>query len=156
MISRGYRKVLGFQFSHQYFRKETKMTLYRRKNVICEDGFEMSVQASSFHYSTPKLDGFNTIYSTVEIGFPSESEELIAIYAENKSDLLNTVYPYVPALMVVAVINKHGGMISGELPELSVPSQPTKNGHITPIINYYDVDVDECGPFITVNFDEEE
>jgi len=84
----------------------------------------MSVQASSFHYSTPRMDGSNIIYSSVEIGFPSKEEKMIAVYAENQSDLLNTVYPYVPALMVVAVINKHGGIISGELPELAVPRQP--------------------------------
>ena len=87
----------------------------RTPYVICEDGFEMSVQASESHYSTPKA--FSDEYTEVEIGYPSAPESLIAEYAEDwevEGDddprLCQTVYGYVPVHIVNLVIEKHGGI----------------------------------------------
>jgi len=89
--------------------------IVRTPYVICEDGFEMSVQASESHYSTPKA--FSDEYTEVEIGYPSEPESLIAEYAEDwevEGDddprLCQTVYGYVPVDIVNLVIEKHGGI----------------------------------------------
>ena len=93
-----------------------------RKYVHCADGFNMSVQASKGCYCLPKANGKKTVYSAVEIGYPSEREALLDEYAEGyaigEQRWTDTVYPYVPSQVVALVIAKHGGMVSGELPRL--------------------------------------
>lgn len=80
-----------------------------RPPIECADGFRMSVQASSTHYSYPRED--EGPYEEVEVGYPSLEESLLSPYAEDASRLTDTVYPYVPLDIVVKVIQKHGGVI---------------------------------------------
>jgi hypothetical protein len=91
-----------------------------RDCVVCADGFKVSIQASELHYCSPKISGLNTIYTSVELGFPTKEEELIAKWQENPEDKdpTNDVYPYVPAEVVSMMIAKHGGMVKGECPRL--------------------------------------
>ena len=89
-------------------------TSSRLPHIICEDGFSMSVQVGYSLYSTPKKIAKR--YSAVEIGYPSEPEELIKEYAEfapfdeDTTDYTDTVYPYVPVKIVDKVLKKHGGI----------------------------------------------
>ena len=80
-----------------------------RPLVICNDGFTMSIQAGWGIYSNPQITG-KIKYYAVEIGFPSNEENLITKYAENKVDLTETVYAYVPIEIVDNVIRKHNGI----------------------------------------------
>ncbi len=89
-----------------------------RAAIVCRDGFTMSVQASAYHYCSPRINDAPS-YLEVEIGFPTEREPLIHEYAEG-SVVGNTVYPYVPAEVVIEVIMKHGGMVGGNLPNLDL------------------------------------
>ena len=90
------------------------MTSSRLPHIVCEDGFSMSVQVGYSLYSTPKKVAKR--YSAVEIGYPSEPEELIKEYAEfapfdeDTTDYTDTVYPYVPVKIVDKVLKKHGGI----------------------------------------------
>ena len=91
------------------------MTSSRLPHIICADGFSMSVQVGYSLYSTPKKIAKR--YSAVEIGYPSEPEELIKEYAEfapfdedENPDYTDTVYPYVPVGVVDKVLKKHGGI----------------------------------------------
>ena len=90
------------------------MTSSRLPHIICADGFSMSVQVGYSLYSTPKKIAKR--YSAVEIGYPSEPEELIKEYAEfapfdeDTTDYTDTVYPYVPVSVVDKVLKKHGGI----------------------------------------------
>ena len=90
------------------------MTSSRLPNIVCVDGFEMSVQVGSHLYSTPKKVAKR--YSAVEIGFPSEREPLLeeyvelSIFEEESVDYTDTVYPYVPVKIVNKVLKKHGGI----------------------------------------------
>ena len=91
------------------------MTSSRLPHIICANGFTMSVQVVYSLYSTPKKIAKR--YSAVEIGFPSEPEELIKEWAEftpfdedEKPDYTDTVYPYVPVEVVDKVLKKHGGI----------------------------------------------
>ena len=92
------------------------MTTSRLPHIVCEDGFSMSVQVGYSLYSTPKKIAKR--YSAVEIGFPSEPEELIKEWAEflpfgeedEEPDYTDTVYPYVPVGVVDKVLKKHGGI----------------------------------------------
>ena len=88
----------------------------QNKSVVCNDGFRMSVQASEGNYSIPRKDDADH-YMEVEIGFPSDLEESILSYAENSQDPTGTVYGYVPVDLVRHIIDKHGGIKSGEVPK---------------------------------------
>ena len=79
-----------------------------RPRLYCNDGYSISVQASSFHYCRPRLDGVQN-YESVELGFPSKEDELINDYAEG-DDYTKTVYGYVPIEVVERLIEKHGGI----------------------------------------------
>ena len=92
------------------------MTISRLPHIVCADGFSMSVQVGYSLYSTPKKVAKR--YSAVEIGYPSEPEELIKEWAEwipfseedGEPDYTDTVYPYVPVGVVDKVLKKHGGI----------------------------------------------
>ena len=79
-----------------------------RPRIVCNDGFNMSVQGSSGHYCSPRKT--QNWYSSLEIGFPSEEEPLINQFAETKHDWTGTVYGYVPIEIIQEVITKHGGI----------------------------------------------
>ena len=76
----------------------------------CQDGFTISVQASSGHYCSPRCYLKNGNYAQWEAGYPSEAEELLAPYAESEV-LTDTVYGYVPTEVINAVLSKHGGVV---------------------------------------------
>ena len=80
-----------------------------RKSITCKDGFFISVQGGTkFHYCNPRMK-INS-YEEVELGFPSEEDELIMEYAEDKDRPTETVYPWVPIKIVEQLIQKHGGI----------------------------------------------
>ena len=85
------------------------------EEIVCKDGFIMSVQAHQGAHCSPRIDGAPR-YTQVEVGYPSHPEPLLLEWAENTDRPTNTVYPYVPAHQISLVCVKHGGIISGELP----------------------------------------
>ena len=92
----------------------------RREVVECKDGFKMSVQASEISYCTPRKNGIAMNYTSVEVGFPTEKEDLLMPYVEDGDRPTETVYAYVPASVIIDVIENHGGMVGGELPGLDL------------------------------------
>ena len=85
------------------------------EEVVCADGFTMSVQASETHYCSPRETGAEK-YTAVEVGYPNPPEPLLMYLAEEPDRPTMTVYPFVPAQLVALVIAKHGGMVAGTLP----------------------------------------
>jgi hypothetical protein len=85
-----------------------------RKQTVCRDGFTMSVQASAYHYCSPRVDGLpKRRYTAFEVGFPSQVEPLLLPYMEppgKGKGPCDTVYGYVPAYVVRKVVKKHGGV----------------------------------------------
>jgi hypothetical protein len=79
--------------------------------VVCNDGYEVSIQCSKHSYSNPRENLLDVSkYDSFELGFPNTSDELLDEYAEDANDQLNTVYPYVPRSVVEALIAKHDGI----------------------------------------------
>lgn len=78
------------------------------KRITCNDGFEMSVQASEYTYCTPRTSVGP--WHQVEVGFPSDREESLMPYAEDTDRPTETVYGYVPVDVVDAIIESHGGI----------------------------------------------
>ena len=79
-----------------------------RTSVTMNDGFSISIQASSMHYCSPRKDGLQE-YDTVELGYPSEDEPILENYAEDPKSLTITAYSYVPIKLVDKLVIKHGG-----------------------------------------------
>lgn len=106
-----------------------------RPRIVCNDGYSVSVQASEHMYCEPRYtqwqneDGWQVIngnyyasseiprnfetdhftpYESVELGFPSEPDELIYEYAEGDK-YIDMVYGYVPVNVVEQLVEKHGG-----------------------------------------------
>ncbi len=106
------RSIMKINEFIQKYRKVKKiipgMTSSHCPHVVCNDGFEMSVQAGQSLYSEPKDDADH--YEEAEVGFPSEEEHLIASYAEDGEAHCDTVYGYVPCSVIDEVIEKHGGI----------------------------------------------
>lgn len=77
----------------------------------CQDGFEMSVQGHYGAYSTPR-DDFSDRYSAVEILAVPKADDLLAPYEKDYNLIADgkMIYPWVPVAIVIAVIEKHGGL----------------------------------------------
>jgi len=98
------------EFNVLTFDKSAKYGFQMKPQIICNDGFKMSVQGSSGRYCSPRE--VSDIYFKMEIGFPSEKETLIMPYIDGgeDGDPTNSVYGYVPCDIIDAVILKHGGI----------------------------------------------
>ncbi|MBT4147279.1 MAG: hypothetical protein HOE45_10490 [Gammaproteobacteria bacterium] len=91
------------------------------KRMHFKSGFNVSIQANETNYCEPR----NNIgpYTSVELGFPSAPEPLIIGYAEDADNPTETVYGWVPAGVVQALISKHGGIEDGTLPEFNIDAE---------------------------------
>jgi hypothetical protein len=83
-------------------------TFYRRPRIYCNDGFNFSVQGGDGKYSTPRRN--EKEFMAMEIGFPSNREESILEFAEDRDNPTETVYGYVDNKLIQQVIDKHGGI----------------------------------------------
>jgi len=91
------------------------------ERVVCADGFSVSVQASDFNYCSPR-DSIGP-WSQVECGFPTSKDPALEEWAEDpdapiEGGLVQTVYGWVPSEVIMRVIESHGGVVSGELPDM--------------------------------------
>ncbi len=84
-----------------------------REMVKCNDGFTFSAQ---IHYgvncNSKEAKSMKEI-TDMELGYPSEADDLIAPYAnetEYGTPLTQDVYGYTPIDVIVALVNKHGGL----------------------------------------------
>ena len=91
--------------------------------IRCKNGVTLIVQASEFHYCTPRDD--EGPYRAVEVGFIEKpnGDEWVRVtpprswkpYADGKA-FPNNVYGFVPMKMVLRFIKRQGGIESGALP----------------------------------------
>lgn len=77
------------------------------KRAEFKDGFNISIQAHEYAYCTPR-ETAAWPYERVELGYPSEIDELIEEYSECPGTT-ETVYGYVPIDIVNKLAEKHGG-----------------------------------------------
>ena len=93
----------------QYIINNRKSNSCNVPQIVCADGFTISVQASECHYCVPRI-GNAVYYTEVECGYPSSIPEFIQEYAEDSESLMDTVYPYTPVELVNKLIDLHGGL----------------------------------------------
>ena len=96
----------------QKYRKQRNGMQIVRPRVRCADGYTVSVQAGEMWYSEPRIDF--RIYRKVELGYPTEKDDELRDYAENKRALRKTVYGFVPVELVDEVLTKHGGILGAD------------------------------------------
>lgn len=83
----------------------------QRPQIVCQDGFAVSVQATECHYTSPRRNFEDArMYDKMELGFPTMKESLILDYAEDPENPTETVYGFVPVEIINEVIAKHGGL----------------------------------------------
>jgi hypothetical protein len=98
------------------------------KRVFFNNGGNVSIQASSTHYSHPR-DNFGP-YTEMELGYPSRDTQIpesmlryveqgINDDEEGNSDPHDNVYPYVPVSVIKELIELNGGVKSGEVPPMA-------------------------------------
>ena len=109
-----YRKVK--KLGVPAFRGFPGMTSSHTPYVVCNDGFEMSVQAGQSLYSEPR--DVADSYEEAEVGFPTTEESLLTSYAEDSEALCDTVYGYVPCSIIDQVIEKHGGIDESKIKKI--------------------------------------
>ena len=76
--------------------------------LFAVDGFTAQVSASALHYSDPRND--HGPWRKAEVRYLSQTYTPLNLYAEDKKDLLNTVYRYVPLDIVCNMFNEHKGL----------------------------------------------
>jgi len=78
--------------------------------LVCRDGFKMSVQASSYHYSSPR--SHVGPWSSMEVGFPSKPVPELRQWREDVGDDPSDedcVFGWVPVAKILETVEKHGG-----------------------------------------------
>jgi len=107
------RAELDRRLDHRERRKDCEGSfgafLTHVPQVVCASGLRMSVQASAYHYSSPRES--EGPWYRVEVGFPSERVEALMEWMEDWGDTQPTdaVYGYVPIEVVAQVIADNGG-----------------------------------------------
>ena len=74
--------------------------------IVCNDGFNVSIQASSSHYCSPR-DDYGPYY-TVEAGYASEEVPEWDDYYDG-----DIIYGNVPVELIEVVLYQHGGIANG-------------------------------------------
>lgn len=115
------RAELDRRLDHKPRRKDSYSTFGEHltgvPRIECADGFSMSVQASAFHYCTPRES--EGPWFCVEVGFPTAREEALMRWMEDwgDTDPVDAVYAYVPVEVVAQVIIDHGGFAKATGPD---------------------------------------
>lgn len=81
--------------------------------IVCNDGCTLSVQASRMHYCEPRVnEGPHTKFEVliVEPGPDGYYEPLLQDYSGDCSPGGDRIFMYVPANVIDAVIEGHGGI----------------------------------------------
>jgi hypothetical protein len=79
------------------------------KKLVCKNGLTMSVQASFFHYCSPREDSLSH-YDSVEVGYPSRKVDALMEYAERPETPTETVYGWVPVDVINKIVDENGGL----------------------------------------------
>lgn len=99
---------------HKWQRKDTEIRNrpYREPiaAAVCKDGFMISIQASEYSYCSPRVTA-DCQYSAFELGFPNMDVPELAEWKDGEGDDKQTVYGYVPVRTILALLEKHGGLI---------------------------------------------
>lgn len=95
-------------YGREYEGKDSAARIF--PEMVCADGFEMSVQGHFGAYSSPRGD-FEPHYLSVEVSTAPRAEPLFESHGGHTYDGFS-IYGYVPVELVAKVIERHGGLAS--------------------------------------------
>lgn len=81
-----------------------------RPRIYCPDGFSISIQAGTSHYSSPHVDALPlSAYRALELGYPMQDDKRVILeelreYRDGYSD----IYGEVEKEKVLALLRSHG------------------------------------------------
>ena len=96
-------------------RYNEQLELQRIRKCVLRDGTIASVQASEFHYCSPRMDNAEE-YFTVEAWFWREDRR----FRDGIRYLTEDPMSFLPAKELIELFESHGGMVSGKLPPLAL------------------------------------
>jgi hypothetical protein len=103
-------KTLPNYVADHFARHPTDGTRYKvRPHLVCADGLMLSVQASAFHYCSPKADDA-VGYTMVEVYMPAHLRSRLL----GKRDTRGGVFPFVPVANVNRFVHRHGGVADAD------------------------------------------
>ena len=85
--------------------------LQQTVRLMLANGVSLSIQASEYHYCTPRENVPYSQYGEFEVGFPSAEIEALLPYAEYPERPTESVYGYVPLEVLEAYIGAVGGVV---------------------------------------------
>ncbi|WP_156878737.1 hypothetical protein [Roseomonas gilardii] len=91
-----------------YIKENQDETLGLAPKIKCRDGFGVSIQASRYHYCTPREDG-PEFWTEFECGFPTAPVRSWREWRDGPTPDTQNVFGFVPASKIMDVIRRHGG-----------------------------------------------
>ena len=80
-----------------------------KPEIVCGDGFVISMQGSKFHHCYPKVSNIWE-YRSLEVRCRNYIEPVLSLYSVDARITLDTIYPNVPTTVLENIIEKHGGI----------------------------------------------
>lgn len=91
----------------EYEKAYKQMKKIDKRKCRLASGYTISVQASEYHYCTPRINDAKE-YRSVEMW----------VFDEHNVPITEDPQSYVPVSSVLELIEAHGGIVSGELPPM--------------------------------------
>ena len=96
-------------------RYREQQAIQAKRRCTLKDGTMVSAQASEFHYCSPRKDNADKD-SKVEAWFWRPDKR----FKEGRRMLTENPLSFLPAHELMNMIDRHGGIVSGELPPLDL------------------------------------
>lgn len=92
--------------------KKYNTTFFFLPNIVCKDGFSISVQVHNGNYCASEngVRTFGLDWKLVEWGFPSEPIDGEKYHAEDKDNTTDSVGGYVSVKLIDELCDEHGGI----------------------------------------------
>lgn len=104
-----------FRWSYVGFEYTDRTTRPVFPEIVCKDGFRISVQGHCGAYSFPR-DDFADKYSMVEVMCSSTDDPIIMEMRDKREYDGGDIFGYVPVWVVENIIKNHGGIVNdGEI-----------------------------------------
>lgn len=82
-----------------------------RRRAVCKSGLSLSIQASRWHYCSPKQDNASS-YTTVEVGFPERDGKPVRLRSLGPAESRRSaVWAYVPVEALDRLLKRNGGIV---------------------------------------------
>jgi hypothetical protein len=102
-------------FDYNEWAKQNRDEYGYLPRILCNDGFNFSVQSTFGSYSSPRIldrndDPNKYEFDSAEVGYPNRDEKMLEEYIDGSNSFCENIYAYVPIGIINQIVNKHGGI----------------------------------------------